>query len=393
MTPFAPPSPAKSLAKSPAQDLAQSPAKQQLQSPSVPLAQAAAQQAEQDAVRPPKQLFLAWVAFQRRAVTMQSYFGYDLHHINLSFKRKWLRPFEYLVKAWQSLALMLRDRPEILWVQMPPAPLLYLVFAYKTLFHPQVKLVADCHNATFRAPWINFPGCIALLNRCDLVIVHNDNVAQQARELGIRADRTQVLLDRIQALDPGAGFAELAQQLGLEAPWFLIPCSFNADEPIATILEAAGQAPDLTFVLTGNPARAKGHHDLSDRPSHIPSNIKLPGFLPEAQFNALLYNANAVVGLTKLDGIQLSVASEALGCDRPMVLANTSLLQRLFPQGAIYVDPMDAQDLVAGCRQAQGDSDRLTAEVIALKGDRAQQWLAAAAPLRNALFESRPGNP
>ena len=65
----------------------------------------------EDAVNAPKQLFLAWVPFQRRAVTMQSYFGYDLHHISLSFKQKFLRPFEYVIKAWQSLWLMLHQRP------------------------------------------------------------------------------------------------------------------------------------------------------------------------------------------------------------------------------------------------------------------------------------------
>ncbi len=336
----------------------------------------------EDAANAPEQLFLAWVRFQRRAVTMQSYFDYDLHHISLSFKQKFLRPFEYVVKAWQSLWLMLRKQPEIIWVQMPPAPLLYLVFAYKLLFNSQVKLVADCHNATFRAPWIKFPAVVALLNRCDAVIVHNHAVALQARDLGISPTHTQVLLDRVQPLGGGESFAEVAQRLELETPWFLIPCSFNADEPIAEILEAARQAPDLTFVLTGNPARAKGRHELSQ----APANVKFPGFLPEGQFNALVYNATAVVGLTKLDGIQLSVANEALGCDRPMVLANTSLLQQLFPKGAIYVDPMDAHDLVAGCRQAQAESDRLTAEVIALKAERAEQWFASAAPIRQALF-------
>lgn len=338
--------------------------------------------AVEDAVNAPQQLFLAWVPFQRRAVTMQSYFDYDLHHISLSFKQKVLRPFEYVIKAWQSLGLMLGRRPEIIWVQMPPAPLLYLVFAYKWLINPQVKLVADCHNATFRAPWIKFPGVIALLNRCDAVIVHNHAVALQVRQLGVSPTRTQVLLDRVQPLGRGTGFTEVAQRLQLNAPWFLIPCSFNADEPIAEILEAARQAPDLTFVLTGNPARAQGRHDLSE----APANVKFPGFLPEGEFNELVYNATAVVGLTKLDGIQLSVANEALGCDRPMVLSNTKLLQQLFPKGAVYVNPMDAKDLVAGCRQAQAESDRLIAEVTALKAERAEQWFAAASPIRQALF-------
>ncbi|NJM57644.1 MAG: hypothetical protein HC857_09695 [Synechococcales cyanobacterium RU_4_20] len=59
----------------------------------------------------PRQLYIAWVPFQRRAVAMEADFGYDLHHISVSFRSRVLRPLEYLLKAWQTLALLLRDRP------------------------------------------------------------------------------------------------------------------------------------------------------------------------------------------------------------------------------------------------------------------------------------------
>ncbi len=318
-----------------------------------------------------RQLFIAWVPFQRRAVAMQPEFGYALHHVGPSFRWRSLRPLEYLLKALQTLGLLIRHRPEVLWIQLPPAPLLYLAFLYQQLVQPHLKLIADCHNATFRQPWIQFPAVVRLLNRCDQVVVHNPFVEAQALALGIQPEKLVVLRDR--TLSPAS-----AQ---LPRPWALVPCSFNSDEPIAELLVAARQAPEITFVLTGNTARAVGRHDLSQ----VPANIRLPGFVSETDFNDLLAQADMVVGLTKLEGIQLSVANEAVSYGKPMVLSDTQLLRKFFYQGAVYVDPLDGGAIAAGCRTALAHTDQLKIEVIALKQDIDQEWHRQAAPLQAIL--------
>lgn len=313
-----------------------------------------------------KQLFVAWVPFQRRSVSLKSYFGYELEFLSFAFKNRFLRPLEYIFKAWKMLTLCLHQQPQVIWVQLPPTPPLYLAHIYKVLFNRQVTIIADCHNATFRPPWISSPGTLALLNSSDLLLVHNDWVKKQAIEIGISNDRLCVLEDPVALVEDRT---EQNQNV-FPHPWILCPCSFNKDEPIEAVLDAARLAPEITFVLTGNIARAKGIHNLSD----IPPNVKLVGFLPTAEFDSFLCNTDVVLGLTKLEGIQLSVANEAVGVGKPMVLSNTELLQRLFYKGAVYVDCLNSQSIAKGCKEALLRKNVLAKEVSELRAERDQAW-------------------
>ncbi len=134
-------------------------------------------------------------------------------------------------------------------------------------------------------------------------------------------------------------------------------------------------------MLTGKASRAKGIHDLSN----MPPNVNLPGFLPTSEFNSLLCNTDIVLGLTKLDGIQLSVANEAVGSEKPMVLANTQVLNKLFHKGAIYVDALDPLSIAQGCKEAFLKKNELAKQVKELRLERKEHWLAQAYQMDIAL--------
>ncbi len=324
-----------------------------------------------------KQLFVAWVKFQRRSASMQPYFGYELEFISFAFKNRILRPLEYILKSWKTFILFWREKPQIIWVQLPPTPLLYLAYLYKVLFNHQVILIADCHNATFRPPWISLPGMVYLLNRCQLVLVHNDWVEKQAVTLGVNSGCLHILEDPSVVIEQ----KKVQPKDIFPHPWILCPCSFNQDEPIKTILEAACLIPEITLVLTGNTNRAQGIHDLSN----VPANVKLAGFLPTAEFDNLLYTTDVVLGLTKLEGVQLSVANEAVGAGKPMVLANTNLLKKLFYMGTIYVDCLDPNSIAQGCKEALSKQEQLTEEVEELRLKRNESWLMQASQVETLL--------
>jgi hypothetical protein len=327
---------------------------------------------------PANQLFIAWVPFQRRAISMQPYFGYVLKFAELSFSKKYLRIFEYIAKTFQTLTWLIRACPSVIWVQLPPTLILHILFVYKILLNRDCLVIADCHNATFRKPWVTIPGFKGLLTKCDLVIVHNDDVKQDALGLGVVYQQLYVLEDPPAVL--GTNVLSKKDNFYIE-PWILCPCSFNKDEPIKAILDAARLTPEITFVLTGNKKRALGNHDLS----HLPANIKLPGFLPTETFDKLLTSATIVMGLTILDGIQLSVANEAVGVGQAMVLANTNTLKQLFYKGAVYVDPQNARSIAAGCRDAIARHDALTSEVFELREERQNSWLEQAQKIENVI--------
>lgn len=317
-----------------------------------------------------KQLFIAWVPFQRRSLSMKSYFDYELKFITFSFKQRFLRPLEYVFKGCQTLFYFIKKNPNVVWIQLPPNILLHLAFVYKLLFNRKLVIVADCHNATLRKPWIQIPGTVFLLNRCEVIMIHNDSVRQQAVDYEIDSKKTYVLED------PPAFVALTTEKKGnsTASPSIVCPCSFNRDEPIEEILNAARMIPEITILITGNYNRAQGIHDLSN----IPDNIKLTGFLSTVEFDRLIARADAILGLTKLDGIQLSVANEAVGSGKPMILAHTKTLMKLFYQGAVYVNPTQADSIAQGCREAIDNQEKLSQEVQQLRIEKETNWLKQA---------------
>ena len=329
-----------------------------------------------------KQLFIAWVPFQRRSVSMQAHFGYDLKFISLSFKKRFLRPFEYVVKAVKTLELLIAHQPEVLWLQLPPTVLLYLGCAYRALLKRDTIVIADCHNATFRKPWIALPGVVALLNSCALVLVHSEQVEQQAKALGISPTLVCLLEDPPSVIETSKAISSENPQTSYTHPLVLCPCSFNRDEPIEELIAAARLVPEVTFVITGKPSRAEGIHDLNN----LPSNVVLSGFLALEEFDTLLVEANVVLGLTKLDGIQLSAAVEAVSTATPMVLSDTVLLKKLFYKGAVYVDSDVPESLAEGVRQAISIQEALGQDVADLKEERQLSWLAQTSKV-NALLK------
>ena len=327
-----------------------------------------------------KQSFIAWVAFQRRSLSMKEYFNYELKFITFAFKNRILRPLEYLYKTFITFSSFIKERPNVIWIQLPPNILLHLAYIYKILFDRQLLIIADCHNATFRKPWIKIPGTVFLLNKCDLVLIHNDSVKQQALDSQIDADKIYVLED-----PPASLKSNIEEPNELHStPQIVCPCSFNRDEPIAEILDAARLMPEITVIITGNYNRAKGIHDLSD----VPDNVKLTGFISTEEFDLQINRANAILGLTKLDGIQLSVANEALGASKPMILAHTETLKKLFYRGAVYVNPLQADSIARGCQEAIAMKEQLREEVIKLRREKESSWLKQADIIKDKLLSS-----
>ncbi len=383
-----------------------------------------------------KQCFVAWTPYIRRPDSMRDFFGYELHFIAISFKYRLLKPFEYIVKMGLTLWLLARKRPDVVWIQLAPSLLLYIAFAYKWLLRRRCAIVADCHNSMLSGRWLRMPGALRLLNRCDRILVHNAKAAAQAEKAGIRKLKMEVLETRpaqieeqepqteeqgpqtevrepqieeqgprsgvrepqIEEQEPRTGVRE--PQTGEKrprievrepepvwadrrSPFVLHPCSFDPDEPIRSVFAAACMIPDIRFVITGNAARAQGVHRLEG----IPANVTLAGFLPKAEFNRCLLRADLVLGLTTRDDIQLSVANEAVGFCRPMVISDTPLLKSLFYKGAVYVDSLRPESISSGCVRALADRRKLEEEVVQLKRERNQRWLEQAGKIR--IHEAR----
>jgi glycosyltransferase involved in cell wall biosynthesis len=340
-----------------------------------------------------KALYLAWAVFQRRQVSMAPLVGLQCLFLPLHYKGRshlW-RALHYAALAARTLKTLWRERPDELWLQLPQLPLLWVALLYRAFSPRPLRLVADCHNAMFRPPWSTLPLARATLARCDLVVVHNEDMLGQALKLGLPAERLRVLEDVPPLRPPAPEMPPPRSLRDWPRPWVLFPGSFGEDEPVAELIEAArrlqGQA---SFIVTGRLSNAtRNGHRLDD----LPPNLRLTDYVPAAELDALLAHADLVLALTRHDGIQLSVCNEALGFGRAMVMSDTPLLSRLFGHAALAVDSSDPADLVLGIDAALSQRATLEATARRAAAERREAWLRGPWRACAERLRGRPGQP
>jgi hypothetical protein len=324
-------------------------------------------------------VFVVWRAYQGRVDAMQRLFGYEAYYLGRSFGSRFWRPAEYLLKCFATLKLFARRRPSVVWLQLPPTPLLYLGALYKALTR-EATLVADCHNSLFTRPWVRTPGLWRVLNQVvDVALVHNEYVRAHALTLGLDSARCLILETRPATPAP-TGDAGSAAPTDVQRPWVLFPAGFDADEPIAAFFAAARIVPEVTFVVTGDARRAREGHDRDA----VPENVVLAGWIDTASYKSFVRRADLVLGLTLVEGIQLSVANEGVGYGKALVLSDTKLLRALFPKGAVYVKP-DPDDIANGVRTALARRRELEIEAAELRAERVDRWTKQAALVEERL--------
>lgn len=330
----------------------------------------------------PRAIYLAWAAFQRRQVSMADAAGFDCVFMPMAYKGRShvRRVWHYLGLFLRTLAVLRERRPPVAWLQLPQMPLLWAALVYRLLFDRQLVLVADCHNAVFRPPWSRVPLGVRLLARCEAVLVHNRDMLTAALALGVPAARLRVLEDVPPPPREASPPPVPAAFAGRPHPWLLFAGSYGHDEPVAEVLQAARELGTGVVAITGRLSNAaKNGHDIT-QPPH---NVVLTGYLPLAEFEALMTHCDAVLAFTRYDGIQLSVCSEALGFGRPLVVSDTPLLRDLFGAAGVMTDSADPAAIVRAVRQACAENAARAAASRALAQQRRQQWQAG--PLQACL--------
>jgi len=311
---------------------------------------------------------------------MASFFGFEPVFMPIARAPRFLRPLQYVVHAIRSLLLLYRRDPQIIWVQLPQVPLLTAALLYRRLFARNAKIVADCHNLMFDAPWRNWPFVTSKLNKADLILVHNREIVSKAVTMRIRRSIIHPLEDCPAAIRvPGISSPRSAP------PSFLFLTWFELDEPIKELYEAALLAPELRFIIAGDTRCARGRHKL--RPH--PPNVELVGYLSGMELDAAIVAADALLGLTKHPDEQLSTAAEAVGAGKAMVLSDTKLLREMYYKGAVYVDVFDPKSIVGGCRKVLEHRSRLELESRDLNQERVARWREHASVIKD-LLQPRP---
>ena len=266
---------------------------------------------------------------------------------------------KYLGQWRETARILRRERPDVVFVMTPPLVASLPAFLYA--WRRGGRVVLDAHSAAFLHPrwrrlqWLQRWLC----RRAATTLVHNAHVAGLVQSAG--ADATlvpdvPVLYESIDTFERPVAFTVVAV------------CSFNYDEPIAAMLEAARLVPDVRFFMTGNP-----RHLSADVAASLPPNVTLTGFVSTEAFGGLLTQADAVMTLTTRDHTMLRGAYEAIYQGTPVIVSDWPILREFFAEGACHVDNTPA-GIADGVRALQADPSIYRAGAQRLRARKLAAW-------------------
>lgn len=278
---------------------------------------------------------------------------------------------KYVGQFFITLWLLIRYRPRSVMVMSPPIFAVFAPMLYCWITRRPFGL--DCHTAAFTHPrfrrlqWLQ----AAVERRAAINIVHNQHLHDTVTSRGGQA----IIVGDVPVIyEVGGDVFELS-----EKPNVVAVCSFNPDEPIEAIIEAARQTPDVQFYMTGNPKH------LSDATkANIPANLVLTGFVSDDAYGSLIRNSDIVMSLTTRDHTMLRGAWEAIYQGTPVIVSDWAILQQAFDRGAVHVDN-SPESISAGINTILGDKPRYESEAKKSRLQRINRWQSIRDTLKQSL--------
>lgn len=320
--------------------------------------------------RPRRPVFISWFPHMRRSDAIASALGGRSYMIHvLDTKRPAVAPVKYPVQAAMTLWRLWRDRPDAILVASPPfvAPLVVAGYALAA----RVPFAIDAHSGVFNDPkWSRFLRFSRGLSRKAVVtITAGDHYADVVDSWDAHA----LVIGDVPVRLPDAP----PRQLG-EGTHVVMPCSFSSDEPLATVLAAMREVPDITLHVTGKP------RDPAALQSAAPPNVKFAGWLSDEDYAALLRAADVVLALTTRDHTMQRAAYEAMSIGTPLVTSSWPLLRSTFSKGTLFVEDDESQ-IAAALRKASTDRSTMAEEMVELRAERQGVFDERLAVLRATL--------
>jgi glycosyltransferase involved in cell wall biosynthesis len=267
--------------------------------------------------------------------------------------------FKYLGQAIQTWRILLRDKPEAVFVMTPPVIAGLVVYPYCLL--RGIPFVIDAHTAAFLGPrWQRFQGLQHwLCRRAATTIVTNTHLEALLAKHG--SDATILA-------DVPVKYPEAQTRFVKSAFLVAVICSFDYDEPVDVVWDTARALPDVQFQVTGDPVKLPPQ--LRD---NVPANLTLTGFLDNARYGQLLREADVVMAVTDGKHKMLRGAYEAIYEGTPIVISESPMLRAEFDTGAILVEN-DAAEFAAAIRRIQADPETFGQQALVLRDRKRQRW-------------------
>jgi glycosyltransferase involved in cell wall biosynthesis len=320
-------------------------------------------------------VFIDWRPHNARATNLARDLGATLYLAPRVLRSKINAPLRYVYLALRTLRILWSTRPDIVIASTPPSfcPLVVFLYSYVS----KCRYIIDAHHGATYGRWLYLPFGVGLnrmvMNRATATLVHNERIHDLVTSQGITTMVLETKTPRVDAITPK-----------VSAPFkILVPCSFDADEPIPVIYEAARQLPAMMFYLTGDTSRLSKVLLTS-----APANVALPGFLSQGDYEQLLASVHAVLVLSTDDyPLRPRGASEAIGSTKPLIVSRNSATEAQIYKGAVLVgnrsDEVRRAILAIEC-----DYDRYVREITELREERARQYESEVSALNAVIADA-----
>jgi glycosyltransferase involved in cell wall biosynthesis len=267
---------------------------------------------------------IAWTRFQPRTSALASALGGQARYLNDGAGGTHLaaRPLSYVVKAFRTWKLLSHDKPKTVLVITPPVFAPFVAWLW-CLFH-KTPLVVDCHTGAFHSrkwAWAR-PLHRWLLRRVRVVLLHTEELEALVTTWGARA---------LLVPDDLPTAAEATEQTRGLNTRVLIAGSFDSNEPVATIVDAARLLPGVEFRFTGDPGVLP-----AGLRADAPANVVFTGYLDYPVFLGEVQAADIVGVFSSDPKIMNRSAFEAVGLGRPLVLSDLPGLRGRFGSAALF---------------------------------------------------------
>ncbi len=343
----------------------------------------------------PHLITMVWAPYEGRTAMFAKRLNSPLYNVHfLMYKRPYIAPFKYVLQAIKTFAILLRERPRVVYVTNPPvfAPLCVWLYSLFT----GTKIIIDTHPPSLysrRWGW-TLPLQRFLIKRAHLAVTDQRRFADLFESWGARAvvlpnppKNPPTSLQAPVGASDGAfdgvtgengravappytpPLPEFGEGSGVGLPFEIaVVNTFAVDEPLDIILQAAQQLPDAHFSIMG---------DLKLAPAGVieraPANVTFTDYLRgDAYWNAL-YRANAVMVLTTYPYSLLGGAQDAVALDKPLLLSDQPALREYFTAGTVFI-PNSTDGIAAGVREIMQDEGRLIEEVKQLATQQEAEW-------------------
>jgi glycosyltransferase involved in cell wall biosynthesis len=269
----------------------------------------------------------------------------------------WLKYLGQTIDTWR---LLRREKPGAVFVMSPPPTAALAVYTFCRV--RGIPFVIDAHTGAFEdARWRPFLRIhYWLCRRAATTIVTNERLAEGIRRHGGHAT---IVPDVPVEFPPG--------NAGWPAGAFTVLCvtSFDRDEPIDAMVEAARRLPDVRFVMTGE--RSKAERAVGE---NAPVNLELAGFVDAGTYGGMLRSADVVMTLTTLPNTMQRGAWEAIYQGTPVIVTDSPVLRDAFDEGAVHVDN-SAEQIVQAVRRVRADPQGFKRAAARLCDRKQQRWL------------------